>query len=97
MNREDIDYEFSNEDVERVNFSLNIDTRLPGGMNLSYRGIDGENRGGSTYREDQRHSLRLDWRYRQTIFSLNATKSDVGQGQSRRDDTRVAAVLRRYF
>ena len=97
INRERVNYELSREDVARVNFTLNIDSRLPGGMTLTYRGTHGENDGGSIFREDQRHNLRLDWRYRKVIFSLNATKSDIGQGESRREDTRVFAVLRRYF
>jgi hypothetical protein len=97
MARENIDYELSREDVARINFTLNIDSRLPGGLMLSYRGVYSENDGGSYFREDQRHNLRLDWRYRKVIFSLHAAQSDVGQDESRREDTRVSAVLRRYF
>ena len=92
-----VDYEISREGVDRLNLTLSIDSRLPGGLILAYRGTHAKDEGGSIFKENQRHTLRLDWRYRLVIFSLNAIKSDVGQGVSRRDDTQVRATLRRYF
>ena len=97
ISSERINYEISREDVARVNFRLNIDSRLPGGMILVYSGIYSEGDSSGISSEDQRHNLRLDWRYRLVVFSLNATKSDVVQGESRREDTRVFAKLSRYF
>jgi hypothetical protein len=97
MNSEMIEYDLSRDDRDNVNFRLNINSRLPGGVLLAYSGSYSENEGSGFAGESKRHNLRLDWRYRLVIFSLNAVKSDVGQGENRREDTRVFATLSRYF
>lgn len=95
--RELVDYETSLEDVDRVRYTINVSSRLPGRLFLNYRGALGENDGGRIFREDERHNLQLSWRYRQVTFSMNAIQSDVIQGDSRRKETRVTATVRRYF
>ena len=92
-----VDYEFSIEDVDLVRYFVAISSRLPGATRLTYRLVSSEDDGGSIFREDLRQSLQFDWRYRLMTFSLRAEQADVAQGASRRDQTRVGAELRRSF
>ena len=97
VHRETTDYERSREDVDLARYLLTITSRLPGGIHLTYRGVHGEDDGGSIFREDLRHSLQLDWRYRSVLFSLRADQSDIEQGATRRENTRVTGEFRRRF
>lgn len=92
-----VDYETSREDVDRNVYLLSLQSRLDGGIYVDYRGTIGKDDGGSIAREDIRHSLRVTWRYRFVDFSLNASRSIVTQGATRRQNTHVTAELRRVF
>jgi len=94
---ERVDYEFSTEDVDLIRYFLTVSCRLPGASRLAYTVYSGRDDGGSILREDVRQNLQFDWTYRRVSFSLRAVRSDVSQGLSRRDHTRVAAELRRRF
>jgi hypothetical protein len=94
---DEIDYELSVEDVDRVQYVVAVSSRLPGATRLSYRLVSSKDDGGTIIREDFRQSLQLDWRYRLMTFSLRAEQADVSQGVSQRDQTRVGAELRRSF
>jgi hypothetical protein len=94
---DEVDFELSVEDVDRVQYVVAVSSKLPGATRLTYRLISSEDDGGSIVREDLRQSLQFDWRYRLMTFSLRAEQADVAQGDSRRDQTRVGAELRRSF
>jgi hypothetical protein len=94
---DEIDYELSVEDVDRVQYVVAVSSRLPGATRLSYRLVSSKDDGGTIIREDFRQSLQFDWRYRLMTFSLRAEQADVSQGVSQRDQTRVGAELRRSF
>jgi hypothetical protein len=94
---ETIEYELSPEEVDRIRYTMNIDAALPGGWRLGYRATYSDNDDGRIVSESHYHSLRLDWRYRRVIFSLDATQSNNAQDTSAREDTRISAYVRRYF
>lgn len=94
---DEIDYELSVEDVDRVQYVVAVSSKLPGATRLTYRLVSSKDDGGTIIREDLRQSLHFDWRYRLMTFSLRAEQADVSQGTSRRDQTRVGAELRRSF
>jgi hypothetical protein len=97
LERQLVEYEASTEDVDQFRYTVNANTRLPGGVSLVYIGSFGENDGGRVYREDARHTLQLYWRYRLVTFGMNAVQSDIIQGDRRRKDLRVTATIVRYF
>ena len=92
-----VDNEFSVEDVDLFRYTLSITSRLPGGVIVAYRAEYGEDTGGTIFKEDKRQSIRVDWGYRRVLFTLNADYSDITQGENRRKNTRVTALLRRVF
>ena len=94
---DEVDYEFSIEDIDRVQYVVTVSSKLPGATRLSYRFVSSKDDGGTIIRKDLRHSLQFDWRFRLVTFSLRAERADLSQGESRRDQTRVAAELRRSF
>jgi hypothetical protein len=94
---DEVDYEFSIEDIDRVQYVVTVSSKLPGATRLSYRFVSSKDDGGTIIRKDLRHSLQFDWRFRLVTFSLRAQRADLSQGESRRDQTRVAAELRRSF
>jgi hypothetical protein len=95
--REIVDYRTSREDVDKIRYTITANSRLPGGLFLSYRGTLGENDGGTIFREDERHNVQLSWRYRRVSFLMNAIQSEVIQGDRRRKDIRVTANVARFF
>ena len=97
MHHETVEFEYSPEDVDLYRYMLSIISRLPGGVTLAYNAEYTEDTGGTLRREERRHSLRLDWAYRQVLFTLRADRSDITRGDNNRDNTRVTALLRRVF
>lgn len=97
VHHETVDYERSREDVDLYRYMLNINSRLPGGVILAYNAEYTEDTGGTLLREEKRHSLTLNWAYRQVLFTLQAARSDITRGDSNRDNKRVTALLRRVF
>jgi hypothetical protein len=97
FNRVQVDYEASREDVDANQYTLSIDSRLDGGIYLTYRGVASEDEGGSALRKNVWHTLQLSWRYRLVDFSLSARKSTATQGVTTRKDTQVTAEFRRFF
>jgi hypothetical protein len=95
--REMVDYSASREDVDRIRYTISANSRLPGGVFLSYLGTLGEDGGGSIFLQDERHNLQMSWRYRQVSILMNAIQSDVIQGDSRRKDLSVTANILRVF
>jgi hypothetical protein len=87
----------SPEDVNLLRYTVNLKSRLPGSVLLTYTGQYGEDDGGSLFREDLRHALRLDWGYRRVRFSLQADQVLFTQGDYEQTDTRVVARLSRFF
>ena len=97
VHHETVDYERSREDVDLYRYMLGINSRLPGGVVLAYHGEYSEDTGGSLPREEKRHSLSLNWIYRQVFFSLQASSGYVTQGDNIKNNKRVTAMLRRVF
>jgi hypothetical protein len=97
INRQLVDYETSFEDVDQIRYTISVNSRLPGGFFLNYNGAIGENKGGSIFRQDERHNFQLSWRYRKVYFFMNAVQSDVMQGNSRRTDRSISANIQRLF
>ena len=64
---------------------------------LAYSAEYTEDSGGTLRREEKRHSLTLNWAYRQVLFTLRAVQSDITRGDSNRDNRRITALLRRVF
>jgi hypothetical protein len=97
VHHETVDYERSREDVDLIRYMLGINSRLPGGVVLAYHGEYSEDTGGSLPREEKRHTLSLNWAYRQVLFSLRAVSSDITQGDTNQNNNRVTAMVRRVF
>ena len=97
VHHETVEYERSIEDVDLYRYMLGITSRLPGGVVLAYHGEYSEDTGGSLPREEKRHTLSLNWAYRQVLFSLRAVSSDITQGDNIQNNKRVTAMLRRVF
>ena len=97
IHHETVDYERSREDVDLYRYMLGIKSRLPGGVLLAYHGEYSEDTGGSLPREELRHTLSLNWAYRQVLFSLRAVSSEITQGDTNQNNKRVTAMLRRVF
>jgi hypothetical protein len=97
FNAQTVDYEVSREGVDRKGYSIVVNTRIPAGIVMTYRGSIYEDGGGSVSRDSERHYLILGWRYRLLDFSLNALKSSYSQGSTGREDTEVNMQFRRFF
>ncbi len=97
VHHETVEYERSLEDVNLYRYLLTINSILPGGVILAYNAEYTEDTGGTLIREEERHSLSLNWAYRQVLFSLRASSSDVLRGENNRQNKRVTAMLRRVF
>jgi hypothetical protein len=97
VHHETVEYEYSLEDVDLYRYMLGITSRLPGGIILAYNTEYSEDTGGTQLRKERRHSLRLDWAYRQVLFTLRADSSDITRGDNNRNNKRITALLRRVF
>ena len=97
FNAQTVDYELSREGVERQGYSIVVNTRIPAGIVMTYRGSIYEDGGGSVSKDSERHYLTLGWRYRLVDFSLYALKSNYSQGFTGREDTEVNMQFRRFF
>lgn len=97
LRKETVDNKFSDEDVNLLRYYVAVSCRLPGAAQFTYSYYSGEDDGGSVVRKDTSQNFQFDWRYRQVTFSLRARQTEVVQGSSHRDDTRVTAELRRSF
>jgi hypothetical protein len=97
VGRSTIDFDSSDEDSDRWDYSADIRSRLPGAVQLGYTISYSDDDGGTLDREEWRHSLRLDWGYRQMRISLRGEYVDIEQGDSRRETTRIFSELRRVF
>jgi hypothetical protein len=97
LNRDLIDYETSQEDVDRRGYVISVNSDLPAGIAVRYSAGFNEDAGGSKLKENLRHSLRLDWRYRLVSLSLAARIYESVQGDVKRKDKDVNLMVRRYF
>ncbi|MDH3274986.1 MAG: MipA/OmpV family protein [Gammaproteobacteria bacterium] len=97
MQRSRVDNANSPEDTNRTGFTVGVTSRLPGGLLLTYSGRYSEDDGGSIFREELRHGLRLDWGYRRVRFALQADKSAITQGAYEQTYNRVNAHVTRHF
>jgi len=94
---EQADIENSLEDIDATRYTVGLNTRLWGGVVLGYNADYLEDDGGTVYREELRHALRIDWGYRLVRFTLRADTADITQGDVRRDYTRVMGQVTRVF
>jgi hypothetical protein len=92
-----VDYDNSPEDLDVVSYTFGLTSLLPGRVQIAYDAEYREDTGGTYFREDLRHTIRLYWRYRLVTFSLHASQADISQDEFGRDTTRITAHLRRQF
>ena len=92
-----VDYEDSREDVDQTAYSVSVSSVIFRRLGVTYQAFLNEDDGGTRYRENMRHSLSLDWRYRLVTFSLIARMYDSVQGEITRKDTDINMIFRRYF
>jgi hypothetical protein len=97
LNRELVDYESSRDGVDSTGYTVSVNSVIFHQLAVKYTAYLTEDDGGARYRENNRHSLRLDWRYRLVTFSLVARTYDSVQGEITRKDTDINMIVRRYF
>jgi hypothetical protein len=97
LNRDLTDYEDSREDVDQTGYTVSVNSVIFRRIGVKYTAFFTEDDGGTRYRENNRHSLRLDWRYRLVRFSLVARTYDSVQGEITRKDSDINMIFRRVF